>query len=120
MQEKINQIELKAPKLISRILIIGISIAIACLITGLLIFIFKGQPHSALPTLTITEIPKGLLRLDAIAYFSAGIFIMILTPILRVITALVMFIINKETVYILIAGAVLVLVVISYIIARGL
>lgn len=67
--------------------------------------------------LLLSEVIPGVLRLNSLAFLSAGILSLILTPVFSVVTGLAMFIARKEYPYAAASLAVLTILLISLLLA---
>ena len=114
MNKTITNNDNRGEMAICNILIVGICITLVFAFVGLILYIITGQPNTAKETVVISQIPSELLKLNPTAFFSAGIFMLILTPALRVLVAIVVFALNHEYKYIFISAAVFLLMVFSY------
>jgi len=101
----------------SNILLIGIVIASIFMATGLVLYILDPSTAVNVVTTPLNKIPNELKNLNPVAFFSAGIFTVILTPVMRVISLIFSFLQNKEYKYFLISFMVLCIMTISYILA---
>jgi len=108
-------------KIIGNVLLVGICISLAFIAAGVLALIFgNGNAHTDTDTIiAISALPRELIKLNPTALFTGGILMMILTPALRVLGALVIFTINKEYKYTIISFTVFALLVLSFIIGKS-
>jgi uncharacterized membrane protein len=107
--------------IISKTLRIGVLISAAFIIVGLTMFLMTGDsgyPYETYPT-TLTAIWTGLLAGKSYAIILTGLFLLILTPVFRVVTSLIMFWVQGEKIYVLISTIVLVILIISFIIGKA-
>lgn len=105
---------------IGKIMRVGVVLAAVFMLFGMgLFFINKGSgyPGATFPT-TLTLIFQGTLHFKAYAYMMAGIFFLILTPVLRVIVSIYAFWKEKDFLYVYITSAVLFILIISYLIGH--
>ena len=107
----------KSSAIVSNVLLAGIIIAVIFMVTGLILYILNPTVMTNVPAITLKALPRGLKNLNPLAYFSAGIFMVILTPVCRVISLIIIFFWNKEYRYFLISALVLFIMVLSYMLA---
>lgn len=110
----INEIEKK----IGIIMRIGVGIAAVFMIFGaLLLLITYKNNFAGFSEISISEIFKGLFTLSPYSYMLTGIFILILTPVIRVVSTIVLFAKQKDMLYTGITILVLIILLISFIVA---
>lgn len=100
LQNEINEIEI----LIGTVLRIGVSLAGLVMLIGLIMFIitgYGGYANNFYPTST-SSIFKGIFALKPIAIMMFGLFLLILTPALRVLVSIIAFTKEKDYLYVLI------------------
>lgn len=105
-------------EVVHQVLIIGLYSSVALMLTGIVIDLVR---HRALPTqvLPIREAIMMTLQLRASGFFSLGLIILILTPMLRVIGSIVVFLWERDWRYAGITFLVLVVMLISIAIGEG-
>lgn len=111
MRKEIEDIE----RIIGKIMQIGVMIAAAVLVTGLAALLITGQsgypagvhPHSP------STILRGVVQLRPYAIMMLGIFLLILTPVLRVVVSIYAFIKERDRLYTWITTAVLIILIIA-------
>lgn len=116
LQTEMNQVEL----LIGKIMRIGVLIAAFVMIIGLSLLLVTGKsgyPGTLYPT-TLQAIIAGVCAFKAAAWMMLGIFLLILTPVLRVVISIYAFAKEKDYLYVWITSIVLVILVISFIIGH--
>ena len=116
LQTEMNQVEL----LIGKIMRIGVLIAAFVMIIGLGLLLVTGKsgyPGTFYPT-TLQTIIAGVCAFKAAAWMMLGIFLLILTPVLRVVISIYAFSKEKDHLYVWITSIVLVILVISFIIGH--
>lgn len=110
-KEKLLEIELR----IGKILRAGVFASSAVIIIGLVMFVFTG--YSGYPGTTyprgLSEIARGLVEFKAFAWLMAGLFLLILTPILRVLASIFAFAKEGDKMYIFITVMVLAVLVLA-------
>lgn len=110
-REEMLEIEL----VIGKIMRIGVFISAFVMIVGFLMLLFTGQtgyPGSSFPT-TFPAIFHGLVTFKAYAYMMAGIYLLILTPVLRVVISIYAFYKENDMLYVKITSLVLLILIIS-------
>ncbi|MBF0709989.1 MULTISPECIES: DUF1634 domain-containing protein [unclassified Gemella] len=104
----------KIEKILSNLLFLGVILS-----SGLIIFasIFGNNKveYSHIYRYNFNNMINGLLTLDTASYYMLGIFILILTPIVRVVSMLIQFVILKDKKYVVISFLVLLVLSISLI-----
>jgi len=124
LQSKAQQGESKSARsverLVSYFLRIGVLTSAAVILSGLIYFLMTGDsgyPNDVYPT-DLTAIGKGVLELKPYAILLMGLFMLILTPVLRVGVSLLVFIKEKDRLYVIITAVVLVVLVISFFLGK--
>lgn len=105
--EEMNKIEL----IIGHVLRLGVITAAIVIILGLVLALFTGQtgyPAGTFPT-TFTAIFHGVLIFKPFAITMLGLFLLILTPVLRVIVSIYAFAKEDDQMYVWITTLVLVI-----------
>lgn len=97
------------------ILLVGIAIAMSCMISGLLWLVLSGQPF-AMSGLSPQQIPGAILSGDANALIDLGIIALVATPFVRVLAVLGMSVMERDRGFILISATVVGLVLIAVLI----
>lgn len=111
-QEEMNHMEI----IIGKIMRIGVAIAATVMLIGYLLMVIKhstGYPGETFPT-TLTAICQGITQLKPAAIMMGGIFLLILTPALRVATSVCTFFKEHDKLYTIVTTAVLVILLISF------
>ncbi|WP_390407256.1 DUF1634 domain-containing protein [Lacticaseibacillus jixiensis] len=114
MRKEINDIEL----IIGKIMQIGVLLAAAVMLVGMAMLLISGAsgyPAGVHPH-TITAIASGVVHFKAYAWLMTGIFLLILTPVLRVVVSIYAFIKEQDRLYTWITTIVLVILVVAMII----
>ncbi|MFK4936141.1 DUF1634 domain-containing protein [Lactococcus garvieae] len=110
-KEKLLEIELR----IGKILRAGVFISSSIIIIGLIMFVFTG--HSGYPGTNyprgLAEIAEGLVAFKAFAWLMTGLFLLILTPVLRVVASIFAFAKEGDKMYVIITMMVLAVLVIA-------
>lgn len=113
-KEEMHNVEL----VIGKILRIGVLLSAAVMIIGIGLMLITGHSGYAgdyYPT-TAKAILAGVTALKPLAIMMAGIFLLILTPVLRVIVSIYSFYKERDWLYVIITTIVLVIIFISFII----
>lgn len=116
-KEKMLAIELR----IGKILRFGTLFATLVMIIGLLLFLISGHsgytgtayPHN------FGTIIAGLGHFKAFAWLMTGLFLLILTPVLRVLASIFAFIKEKDRMYVIITLIVLVILIIAILLGHA-
>ncbi len=101
---------------IGKIMRIGVAIAAMIMLLGYVMLLVKhstGYPGTTFPT-TLTAIWSGVLQFKPYALMMAGVFLLILTPALRVATSIYAFFKAKDKLYTFVTIAVMVILVASF------
>ncbi len=114
LRKEIDDIE----RIIGKIMQIGVLIAAAVLVIGLAALLVTGQtgyaagvhPHS------VSTILRGVVQLRPYAVMMLGIFLLILTPVLRVVVSIYAFIKEKDRLYAWITTIVLIILIVAMVI----
>jgi uncharacterized membrane protein len=111
MKKDIESTELKLAGLLKA----GVLTSAAVIAFGLALYLITGQsgyPEGAFPA-DPAAILAGLVSLKPYAVMLTGLFILILTPILRVGTSIIVFLHEKDYLYVAITGFVFVILLVS-------
>lgn len=95
-----------------KLLLIGLYLSVALILFGLGLALFTHQnvPDTVFP---MQSLFTGLLSLNAGSYLSLGLLVLIATPIIRVITSFISFLVEKDWRFAAITLVVLVTVLVS-------
>jgi uncharacterized membrane protein len=109
-KEEMNHVEL----MIGRVLQIGVYISAFVIIFGIGLWLVKNGSGYAgtLPT-RLTPILHGVLELKPYAVLMGGIFLLILTPVLRVIISIYAFAKEGDKMYVVITTIVLIILIVG-------
>lgn len=114
--------ELAAVELVvSRFLRAGVVLSAVVIGTGLFMFLItdsSGYPDAVFPT-GLIEIVQGLMALKPYGIILTGLFLLILTPVLRVAVSLLVFWKQRDWMYMGITTVVLGILIISFFIGRA-
>ncbi len=93
-------------RLVSRVLGVGIVVAVALMLTGLVLGVAKGEgvPAHVVP---LADLVAGLTALDPAAWLSAGLLVLVATPFVRVGGSIVAFAVERDRRYVLVTAVVL-------------
>lgn len=111
-QEEMNHMEI----IIGKIMRVGVATAAVVMLIGYILMVVKhstGYPSGTFPT-TLTAICQGIIQLKPYAIMMGGIFLLILTPALRVATSIYTFFKEHDKLYTIVTTAVLVILLISF------
>lgn len=104
----------KIEELLSKILFLGVILS-SLLIVFAIIFGNNKLSSSEVYIFNFDNMWTGLMTLDTAAYYMLGIFILILTPIIRVLSMKMQFLILKNYKYVIISCLIVVILSISLI-----
>lgn len=97
---------------IGRTLKWGMALSLLVLLMGLALLILTPNGHLE-KDLSWGEITSGVLNGDPIAVIDLGIVLLIATPLVRVITAMVVFIVDRDTRFVMISLIVLMVIAVG-------
>jgi uncharacterized membrane protein len=106
--------------IISKSLKIGVLASAIVILIGFLMFLITGRSGyagSAYPT-ALAEIFKGLVLLKPYAIILTGLFILILTPVFRVGVSVIVFLKEKDYLYVGITILVFAILIISFLLGK--
>ncbi|MGZ7443184.1 DUF1634 domain-containing protein [Paenibacillus sp. TH7-28] len=112
---------IEAEIVVSKMLRIGVILAAAVIIAGLLLFLVTGNtgyPGDTFPT-SFGDIASGLVALKSAAIIQTGLLLLILTPVLRVFVSLFVFLAEKDYLFVLITAIVFVILIISFLLGKA-
>lgn len=118
MDEKSNIVEMEI--IISKFLRAGVLLSATVIFTGFSLFLITGKsgyPENYYPASPI-EIFSGLIELKSYAIILSGLILLILTPVFRVGVSILVFIKEKDKLYIRIATSVFIILIISFILGK--
>lgn len=114
MNKQQNKTEMNAVEdLIGKVMQIGVLTAAIIMLLGVGLFLitgdsgYAGQYH---PT-TFSDMLQGLIELKPYAIIMIGLFLLILTPVLRVVVSIYAFYVAKDKLYVWITTVVLVILI---------
>lgn len=112
--EEMNQIEL----VIGQVLRVGVVISAIVILIGILLLVFTGKTGYApnVYPITVKAILTGILALKPFAILMLGLFLLILTPVLRVVVSIYAFAKEKDQLYVWITTFVLVILIVGMVI----
>ena len=122
----------RAELVISRVLRIGVIASILVVVAGSLLTFVRHReyvsspaeldrltrPGSALPQ-TLGSVLHGVVQLQGPSVVAAGLLLLMLTPVMRVATSVVLFAAQRDRAYVLITSVVLLLLVLSFLLGRA-
>lgn len=106
--------------IISKCLKTGVLASAAVIGLGLVLFLVTGNsgyPDQSFPTDPVT-IFQGIGALKPFAIILTGLFILILTPVFRVGVSIIVFIKEKDSVYVKITAIVLAILIVSFLLGK--
>lgn len=115
-ESRIGDVELA----VSKLLRIGVVLSALVIIMGMLKLSITGDSgyvDNIYPT-TITGVIEGLLALKSYAIIQTGLLLLILTPVFRVAVSILVFLKEKDYLYVGITSLVFVILIISFIIGK--
>ena len=115
-KRNIEEVEL----LISKSLKIGVLLSAAIMGIGLTLFLITGNggyPDHTFPTNPLV-IFQGIALLKPYAIILLGLFILILTPVFRVGVSIIVFLKEKDFLYVKITTVVLVILIVSFLLGK--
>lgn len=94
-----------------------LALSVGLMAAGIALVVAAGEslPHT-MPG--VAGLPGALRRLDPAAYLSLGLVVLIVTPVVRVAGAMVVFARERDRRYLLLSAAVLAIMVFSVVLAR--
>lgn len=98
------------------VLVWGMVLSISVMLVGLLMYAFSPNGHEEV-ALSLEGIVQGIVSGNPIAVIDLGIVLLIATPLSRVLTALAVFLVDREVRFVLVS--LLVLAVIAFAILVG-
>lgn len=117
---------------ISTLLRVGVVLSVVVIATGMVItFVHHPDYFSSRPALgaltspgahfpnSISDVVEGVLGGDGEAIVAAGLLLLIATPVARVALSIVIFVIERDRLYIAITAAVFVILMISFVVGRS-
>jgi uncharacterized membrane protein len=105
---------------ISKTLRVGVVISAVITCFGLILFILTGNsgyPGESFPT-SLIEIFKGFLVFKPYAIILGGLFVLILTPVLRVGVSIITFLKEKDYLYVTITATVFLILIVSFFLGK--
>ncbi len=103
---------------VHRILVIGLVISTGLLLTGIFLDLVLGR---SLPTATLApgQVVGALLSLRPSGFLSLGLLVLLVTPIVRVIGSVIVFIWERDWRFALVTSVVLAIMIVSVIVGHG-
>jgi len=111
MWKKENIIEI----IISNTLRIGVLLSASIIFAGLILFFIYGSGYDGTISYRLNDILNGVFTLKPFAIINLGLLLLILTPVMRVVMSLIIFILEKDYKYIFITLTVLTILMTSFI-----
>lgn len=112
---------LKIERNIGKILRIGVFVSTTVIIIGILMFLLNGHSGYAAGVWPdkFNEILSGLVEFKALAWLMTGLFLLILTPVLRVVASIVAFAKEGDKLYVAITTLVLIILIVAMFVGHG-
>lgn len=117
---------MKLEPVLSNILKIGTTISIGLIVLGMTLLFIKGDslgytidtlvnPYTPVNTgiLDYSMVYRGLIMLEGLSIILLGLIVMVATPILRITLGILVFIFEKDGVYVLVATITLILILLA-------
>lgn len=114
-QERKQKQPVDVEVVVSLFIRIGVIMSGTVIITGMLMFLLSGHsgyPDDTYPT-SIREIIMGCLSLKPYGIMLTGLVLLILTPVLRVGVTIIVFLKEKDYIYVAITSIVFIILIIS-------
>ncbi len=105
-------------RLIRVVLLVGIAISVALMAAGIVLAAVHG---GAFPTavVPVSELTRAMVDLDAAAYLSLGLIVLVATPFVRVAGSIVAFALEHDRRYVLITSVVFVVMCLSVLLGQA-
>ncbi|WP_063515949.1 DUF1634 domain-containing protein [Schleiferilactobacillus harbinensis] len=113
-KKEMNEVE----RLIGQILRIGVIVSAIVIVVGLAALFIEGgsgYPGDTVP-LGFRAMFAGVMQFKPFAIIMLGLFLLILTPVLRVVVSIYAFAVERDTLYVAITTIVLIILVIAMVI----
>lgn len=94
------------------VLVWGMVLSVSVMVIGLLLYAASPDGHEEVD-LSLQAIAQGIMELNPIAVIDLGIVMLIATPLTRVLTALAVFIIDREARFIVVSLIVLAVIAVA-------
>ena len=103
---------------VNRVLLVGVAVGVALMAAGLVLGVVAGEgiPAGVVP---LADLASGLASLEAGAYLSLGIIVMIATPFVRVAGSIVAFARERDRRYVLVTAVVLLVMCLSVLLGKA-
>ncbi|WP_125714391.1 DUF1634 domain-containing protein [Companilactobacillus kedongensis] len=109
MHEEMRKVEL----IIGKILRIGVVTSAIVIVIGIMLYFLNGSGYTGNFPTRFSTILNGIVAGKSYAIIMLGIFLLILTPVLRVVVSIYAFYKEKDTMYVVITTIVLVILIIA-------
>ena len=118
MTDKIQKEKEELDLIMGKILRVGIFLSILFMFIGLVLYLFSGQQVISLKNMeqfNPVAYVKSHSIFDAVTFMLLGAFMLILTPIFRVISTFIIFVKTKDKMYTIFTAVVMVIILVSII-----
>lgn len=106
--------------IISKLLQVGVLLSAAVMLVGFLMFILTGSSgykNNAFPS-SLFMVLQGLVAIKPDAIILTGLFILILTPVFRVGVSILIFLKEKDFLYVAITAFVFLILIVSFLLGK--
>ena len=103
-------------KLVEIALLTGVTLSFLVLVWGSILYVL--HPHAAAAPRSASGILHGVFHLNPTATVNLGLFILLITPVLRVIVAMIAFALEKDGRFVLVSLVVLIVLALSAVVGR--
>lgn len=101
-------------KRIGIIMRIGVIVTAVFMFFGFILFAVFSENFAEFQYINLLEIFKGLFYLNPYSYMLTGIFLLILTPAIRVLASIFLFAKQKDVLYAVITALVFIILIVSF------
>ena len=105
-------------RMVRLVLLAGIALSVALMAVGISLLVVRGEalPGGVTP---VSDLGHGLVSLQAAAYLSLGLIVLIATPFVRVAGSIVAFARERDARYVLVTSVVLVVMCLSVLLGKA-
>lgn len=105
-------------RLIRVVLLVGIAISVALMAAGIALAAVQGGPFPT-AVVPVGDLAQALAELDAAAYLSLGLIVLVATPFVRVAGSIVAFALEHDWRYVLVTAVVFVVMCLSVLLGQA-